>query len=62
MLVGLKGGSDRRRTACVMVGWKDPPKRECSERWVGRTWPSLKKKAKGLKQGVSSRKGQALWK
>lgn len=38
-----KGPRDRRRIACVMVGWKRPPNVEWADRWVGRTWPSVKK-------------------
>lgn len=30
---------ERRRIACVIVGWNRPPKGECWSRWVGRTWP-----------------------
>jgi hypothetical protein len=47
---GVSGGSlewmngplERRRMACVIVGWKSPPNCECIERWVGSTWPREK--------------------
>jgi hypothetical protein len=42
-LVEEKGWEERRRMAWVMVGWKSPPYAECAARWVGRTWPKLKK-------------------
>lgn len=39
-----KGWGERRRIAWVMVGWKRPPwTGEYAQRWVGRTWPSVKK-------------------
>lgn len=41
-------GSQRRRTAWVMVGWKRPPWGECTRRWVGRTWPRVKKVERNL--------------
>lgn len=34
-----EGGVDRRRIACVTLGWNGPPKGECLSRWQGRTWP-----------------------
>lgn len=39
---------DKRRMASVKVGWKRPPCWECFKRWVGRTWPYVKKDAKAL--------------
>lgn len=44
-----KGWEERRRIACVMVGWKRPPLMgEYARRWVGRTWPSVKKLERNL--------------
>jgi hypothetical protein len=34
--------------AWVMLAWKRPPWGECIERWVGRTWPAVKKVARSL--------------
>lgn len=43
-----KGARERRRMACVMVGWKSPPCGECARRWHGRVWPSEKKRESTL--------------
>lgn len=43
------GGAERRRMACVIVGWKRPPKGEWARRCVGRTWPMAKKVEKVLR-------------
>lgn len=51
--VGEKGCEERRRIACVIVGWKRPPwMGEYALRWVGRTWPTVKKVERNL-QGAS---------
>ena len=36
------GCADRRRIACVMVGWKRPPYSEYFVRCIGRVWPNEK--------------------
>lgn len=38
-----EGPRDRRRMACVIVGWNRPPNCECALRCVGRVWPNVKK-------------------
>lgn len=45
---GRNGGCERRRTASRIVGWKGPPCGEWWRRWVGRTWPRVKKEEKAL--------------
>lgn len=44
----VEGGRERRRTASRRVGWKSPPNSECAARWVGSTWPKVKKVDKNL--------------
>jgi hypothetical protein len=36
------GCAERRRIACVMVGWKGPPYCEYFVRCIGRVWPNEK--------------------
>ena len=36
------GCVERRRMACVMVGWKSPPYGEYLLRWIGKVWPKEK--------------------
>ena len=55
-VVGFSGGSllkkgprESRRMAWAMVGWKRPPNGEWAERWVGRTWPKVKKVERPLR-------------
>lgn len=43
--------------AWVIAGWKRPPWAECFSRWVGRTWPEVKKLEKNLRGGLV----QLLW-
>lgn len=44
----MEVGRERRRTASRRVGWKSPPNSECAVRWVGSTWPNVKKEDKIL--------------
>ena len=44
----MNGLDDRRRIACVIVGWNGPPWGECLERWVGSVCPNVKNAASGL--------------
>ena len=55
-MVEEKGWEERRRIACVRVGWKRPPwTGEYAPRWVGRTWPREKKVERNLRrEGISS--------
>lgn len=46
--VFVNGARERRRIACVIVGWKRPPWGECARRWVGRVWPREKNVARAL--------------
>jgi hypothetical protein len=51
--VALKGLSERRRTAWVMVGWNRPPWGEWANRWHGRVFPRLKNSEVNLQTRVS---------
>jgi hypothetical protein len=44
------GCADRRRIACVMVGWKRPPYCEYFVRCMGRVWPKEKNAEVALPQ------------
>jgi hypothetical protein len=44
------GCADRRRIACVMVGWKGPPYCEYFMRCIGRVWPKEKNMEVALQQ------------
>lgn len=49
----VKGARERRRMACVMVGWKRPPWGEWARRWQGRVWPREKKSERILVSGLA---------
>jgi hypothetical protein len=44
------GCADRRRIACVMVGWKRPPYGEYFVRCIGSVWPNEKNAEEALSQ------------